>query len=107
MMAAVPPRAEPSAPATAIETLKKEGLIQLIEFPILKCLPPSTNQIATLKKEYGKMDMPKLKKKAKARSVGHICIYYMYIVHGTLHVICMPWHSPCVECSWSRSVGHV
>lgn len=50
----------------AVYALKKEGLIQLIEFPILKCLPPSKHQVAVLQKEYNSMEMAKLKKKARA-----------------------------------------
>lgn len=58
----------------AVYALKKEGLIQLIEFPILKCLPPSKNQVAALKQEYASMDLAVLKKKARATTASE-CIF--------------------------------
>ena len=49
--------------------LKAEGLVQLIEFPILKALPPTATQIKTLEREFAKMPMEKLQKKARAQQV--------------------------------------
>lgn len=50
----------------AIFALKREGLVQLIEFPILKALPASKHQTATLQKEYASISLDKLQKKARA-----------------------------------------
>ena len=58
----------------AIAALKKEGLIQLIEFPILKCLPPSHNQIVNLSRELAPLDLAKLHKKARAPQASE-CVF--------------------------------
>jgi hypothetical protein len=55
---------------TAIGVLKAEGLVQLIEFPILKALPPTATQLKSLQREFATMPMEKLQKKARAQQAS-------------------------------------